>query len=164
MTMASGGARARSGPAPDPNAFRRERDNGEWATLPAAGREGATPDWPLNGQTMREAELWEQLWVKPQACMWERYGQEFEVALYVRRFAEAEEIEAKVTLSTLVRQMADSLGLTTPGMRANRWRILREDGPAEQPASGGGSGGAAATGRKSSKSRLTVVKSSSDGE
>lgn len=125
--MASGGARARSGPAPDPNALRRERDVGEWTTLPAEGREGATPDWPLTELTEREMELWERLWQRPQALMWERYGQEIEVALYVRRLSEAEALESRVNLSTLVRQMADSLGLTTPGLRANRWKIARDE-------------------------------------
>lgn len=161
--MGSGGARARSGPPPDPNALRRERDAGEWTFLPAAGRQGATPDWPLTAQTIRESELWEQLWAKPQALMWERYGQEFEVALYVRRFSEAEELEARVNLSTLVRQMADSLGLTTPGMRANRWRINRDDDAPAQPSTGGGA--APASARTSSKARLTVVPAEpSDGE
>lgn len=123
--MPSGGARARSGPAPDPTALRRDRDAGEWTILPAEGRQGATPEWPLSEQSIREAELWASLWRKPQALMWERYGQELEVALYVRRFSEAEMMDSRVNLSTLVRQMADSLGLTTPGMRANRWRIDR---------------------------------------
>ncbi|WP_455712601.1 phage terminase small subunit [Streptomyces griseofuscus] len=126
--MTSGGARSRSGPAPDPTALRRDRDAGEWTVLPAEGRQGATPDWPLTDQTGREADLWERLWEMPQALMWERYGQELEVALYVRRMAEAEKPDAFVGLSTLVRQMSDSLGLTTPGMRANRWRIERSEG------------------------------------
>jgi hypothetical protein len=135
--MAKGGARARSGPAPDPTALRRERDAGEWTILPAEGREGATPDWPLTEQSDREDDLWVDLWSKPQALMWERYGQEIEVALYVRRLAEAEKGDAGVNLGTLVRQMSDSLGLTTPGMRANRWRIDRaEEGTDQRPAPG----------------------------
>jgi len=125
--MASGGARARSGPAPDPTALRRDRDAGEWTILPAEGRQGATPEWPLPEQTIREADLWDALWRKPQAIMWERYGQEYEVALYARRFSEAEAMDSRVNLSTLIRQMADSLGLTTPGMRANRWRIAVDE-------------------------------------
>ncbi len=36
-----------------------------------------------------------------------------EVALYCRRFVEASALESPVALSTLVRQMADSLGLTS---------------------------------------------------
>ncbi|MFJ2676387.1 hypothetical protein [Streptomyces sp. NPDC087525] len=124
--MPKGGARTRSGPAPDPAALRRERDAGEWTILPAEGRRGATPDWPLTSQTDREADLWDELWRKPQALMWERYGQEVEAALYVRRLVEAEAPRSPVVLSTLVRQLSDSLGLSTPGMRANRWRIDRE--------------------------------------
>lgn len=49
--MPRGGARVNSGPAPDPNALRRDRkqDRDGWTTLPAKGREGATPPWPLPG-------------------------------------------------------------------------------------------------------------------
>ena len=132
--MAKGGARTRSGPAPDPMALRRERDAGEWSVLPAEGRQGATPEWPLMEQTIRESQLWEALWQKPQALMWERYGQEFDVALYVRRFAEAEQPVSPVSLSAWVKQMADSLGLTTPGLRANRWRIDRLEEAGEETA------------------------------
>lgn len=132
--MPKGGARSRSGPAPDPDALRRERDAGEWTILPAEGRQGATPDWPLTEQNDREAELWERLWTLPQAFMWERCSQDIEVALYVRRLVEAEKPDAFVNLGTLVRQMADSLGLTMPGMRANRWRIERPSEDDQAPA------------------------------
>jgi len=125
--MPSGGARTRSGPPPDPNALKRERDAGEWTILPAEGRTGEPPEWPLTEPNEREEILWATLWSKPQALMWERYGQQYEVAMYVRRFAEAEQRGALVTVGTLVRQMADSLGLSTPGMRANRWRIAAEE-------------------------------------
>ena len=154
--MTKGGARARSGPAPDPNALRRERDAGEWTILPAEGRGGPPPEWPLTEPSLREAELWGQLWRKPQALMWERYGQELEAALYVRRLTEAELMDSRVNLSTLVRQMGDSLGLTTPGMRANRWRIT-----SEEPAQTAGAE-RRTTRAASSRSRLKVV--SGDGE
>lgn len=125
--MPSGGARARSGPAPDPNALRRERDTGDWTELPAAGRETDPPEWPLAGLDTREWELWRKLWLMPQALMWERYGQDLEVALYVRQLVRFEQPRSSVILGTLVRQMADSLGLTTPGLRANRWKIMRDE-------------------------------------
>lgn len=149
--MPSGGARSRSGPAPDPTALRRDRDAGEWTSLPADGRQGATPEWPLTEQTIREAELWESLWRKPQAVMWERLSQELEVALYVRRFTEAELLDSAVNLSTLVRQMGDSLGLTTPGLRANRWRITAGEAQQREAAAG------QPVGRVSARSRLKVV-------
>lgn len=153
--MPKGGARTRSGPAPDPTALRRERDAGEWTILPAEGRQGATPEWPFEEQSVRETVLWERLWRMPQGLMWERYGQGLEVALYVRRLAEAEKPDSAVVLSTLVRQMADSLGLTTPGLRGNRWRIA-----ADEPARPTATRKPAA--RSSARSRLKVV--SGDGE
>lgn len=119
--MPKGGARTRSGPPPDPNAL--SRDSSDWLVLPAAGRAGDPPEWPLPDPVGRETDLWEQLWVKPQAVAWEQNGSHIEVALYVRRLTEAEQRDSAVNLSTLVRQMGDSLGLTTPGMRCNRWRI-----------------------------------------
>lgn len=128
--MPSGGARVRSGPAPDPNALRRDRrSDGEWTVLPAEGRAGDPPAWPLVGQSEREAELWTLLWRRPQAVEWERLHQTVEVALYVRNLSLAELPGSPVALGTLVRQQADALGLTIPGMRSLRWRI---DEPAEQ--------------------------------
>lgn len=150
--MPKGGARVRSGPAPDPNALARERDAGEWVELPASGRPGEAPEWPLVDPTDREKALWKRLWVLPQALMWERLSQELEVALYVRRLAESERPRSPIILGTLVRQMADSLGLTTPGMRMNRWKVLRE--PSHHAA---GPGGAQQPPRSSSRTRLTVV-------
>lgn len=154
--MVSGGARPRAGRPLDPMAL-RERDAGEWTVLPGEGRQGATPEWPLSDQTIRESGLWETLWRKPQALMWERFGQDIEVALYVRRLTEAELMDSPVTLTTVVRQMADSLGLTTPGLRANRWRIVREEeaAPTARP-------GSQPAGKVSSRSRLKVV--TGDGE
>lgn len=154
--MAKGGARTRSGPAPDPTSFRQEREAGEWTILPGEGREGAPPDWPLTEQSAREATLWKAMWAKPQALMWQRYGQELEVALYVRRLTEAELMDSRVNLSTLVRQMADSLGLTTPGMRANRWRI-RAGEEAPKPAA------ARRSAARSTRSRLKVVPPAAEG-
>jgi hypothetical protein len=147
------GGHARSGPPPDPNALRRERDKGEWTMLPAAGRQGDTPVWPLLGHSEREADLWADLWRKPQALMWERYGQEYEVALYVRKFAEVEVPNAPINLGTLVRQMADSLGLTTPGLRCNRWKIV-----AAVPAEAVPAPGKTPAKRATSRNRLKVVR------
>lgn len=123
--MVSGGARARSGPPPDPNALRRDRksDRAEWVMLPASGRVGDAPAWPLSRALKRELELWERLWRMPQAVEWERQELELTVGMYVRRLVVAERRTAKAGDVTAVRQLADGLGLTTPGLRSNRWRI-----------------------------------------
>jgi hypothetical protein len=153
--MPRGGARTRSGPAPDPNALRRERDIGDWVVLPASGGLDKAPTWPLVDQSVRESGLWSALWLdKPQAFMWKRLGLEIEVALYVRRLTEAEQPDSAAALSTLVRQMGDSLGLTTAGLRANRWRIAGDEGDGVTQQSTGQATRRAAT---SSRSRLRVV-------
>lgn len=126
--MPKGGARNRSGPPPDPNALRREKkSDGDWTILPGEGRKGKAPGWPLTDQTVREDELWKQFWKKPQATLWEKNHQLYEVALHVRCFAEAESAEAPTSLRTLVRQQADALLLTIPAMLSARVRIAEDE-------------------------------------
>jgi hypothetical protein len=121
--MAKGGARAHSGPPPDPNALRRERDGGDWKTLSAAGRAGDPPSWPLTRATRREMQIWKREWARPQALEWERNGQELEVALYVRSVRMAEMPKAPTNARVLVKQQQEALGLSLPGLLRNKWRI-----------------------------------------
>lgn len=123
------GANTNSGPPPDPNAIRRDRDHKDWTRLPAAGRSGPTPDWPLSRANKREAEIWANEWQRPQAIMWERNGQETEVALYVRALVVAERPSASVASRTLVRQFQEVLGVSMPGLLRLRWVI--DHGPAD---------------------------------
>lgn len=118
------GSSSRSGPAPDPDAIRRDRpsDQAGWVDLPAR-REGPIPPWPFAEPTPRETELWARQWVRPQAVMWERNGQEEEVANYVRQLADAERPRASVASRTLVMRQQETLGLSLPGLARNRWRI-----------------------------------------
>lgn len=148
--MPKGGARTHSGPPPDPNALRRDRrSDGDWTTLPAR-REGESPAWPLTEQTGREAQVWESYWRKPQAILWERNGQQFEVAMHVRQLCEAEQAGAATAARTLVRQQLDSLLLTLPAMRSARVRIAEDEVTPQRQAR-------PATSRKSSRSRLKVA-------
>lgn len=136
--MAKGGARAHSGPPRDPNSLRRDSlMAGDWATLPAAGRPGPAPEWPLTKPTKREADLWVREWRRPQAVMWEVNGQELEVALYVRTLRQAEMVKAPVAMRTLLKQQQEALGLSLPGLQRNRWRIASaDDAPAARPSAG----------------------------
>lgn len=158
--MVSGGARAVSGPPPDPNALRRNRkdDAAGWQSLPSEGRAGDPPAWPLVAQTVREDALWRDLWSRPQAVMWEKLDQRYEVAMFVRKLAEAEQPRASVELQKVVRQYLDSLGLSVQGMLRNRWRIAPSESAPEpdepdqpQPR------------RKSARDRLRVVKADGEG-
>lgn len=126
--MGSGGARSRSGPAPDPNALRRERrDDADWVTLPAEGFTGEVPRFPLSAALGAEADLWAILWRKPQAFMWAKLGLEFEVAAYVRAFLESTEAEASAGLKTAVLRMAAEIGLSLPGMHSLRWKFAEDE-------------------------------------
>ena len=131
--MASGGARARSGPPADPNALRRDRKgDAAWETLPAEGYEGELPAWPFDSVDEKELDLWGRMWVKPQAMMWARLQLEFEVAAYVRAFLESVEPGASAGLKTTVLRMAAELGLSTVGMGQLRWKIAPRDEVSEK--------------------------------
>lgn len=126
--MPSGGARSRSGPAPDPNALRRDRaDDAGWTVLPVEGFTGEVPEFPLSGALTFETDLWARLWRKPQAVMWSRLQLEFQVAAYVRAFLEATEAAATAGLKTAVLRMEAELGLSLPGMHSLRWKFAEDE-------------------------------------
>lgn len=151
--MPKGGARATSGPAPDPNALRRNRksDAAGWTTLPAEGRTGPTPEYPLEDVQPREWDLWRELWTRPQAIMWEELGLSFEVALFARTLARAEGHKPRTEDAKLARQYLESLGLTAPGMARLRWKIAPADQDSSAPAP------KASPRRRSARDRLKVV-------
>lgn len=158
--MPRGGARVVSGPAPDPLALRRNRpsDKAGWTLLPYEGRPGLAPEWPLTEPTDRELRLWDELWERPQAVMWEELSQELEVALFVRCLAEAEQPGAKVDVRKLARQYLDSLGLSVQGMLRNRWKISPgEPGTLPVPRALEDEPDAPASRRRSARDRMKVV-------
>ena len=125
--MPSGGARSRSGPAPDPSALRRDRSgDAGWTTLPAEGFLGEIPVWPLGGALEVELEYWSELWRKPQAVMWAKLGLGRQLAAYVRAFMESVEPDASAGLKTAVLRMEGELGLSLPGMHSLRWKFAED--------------------------------------
>lgn len=123
--MTSGGARARSGPAADPNSYRSQKR--DWVSLPVSGFDGDVPEFPLVGALSAEVDLWNELWKKPQAMMWARLGLKFQVAAYVRSFVESVEVKASAGLKTTVLRMEGELGISVPGMHSLGWRIDAAD-------------------------------------
>ncbi|AZM57748.1 hypothetical protein DMA15_17565 [Streptomyces sp. WAC 01529] len=130
----------------------RPSDKAGWTTLPAEGRQGEAPAFPLQLMTPREDELWAELWSRPQAVAWEEAAQEYEVALFVRTLALVEQPEAKTDLQRVVRGYLDSLGLSVQGMLRNRWRIAPGDEVEETAAPA-----AEVPRRRSARDRLKVV-------
>ncbi|MFF4314989.1 hypothetical protein [Streptomyces sp. NPDC001507] len=123
--MVRGGPRTRSGPTPSSTgrSHKAKADAQGWLTLPADGRTGEPPTFPLIDPSDRESELWSTLWDLPQGVGWEAGHLEFEVASYVRVLARAELPNSHSTLWAQVKQIGESLGLTASGMARNRWVI-----------------------------------------
>lgn len=88
--------------------------------LPAAGRQGPAPDWPLSGKA---PAMWDDLWRLPQAVAWEQDFSTRTVARYARVLVMAERPQAKGVHLTEVRQLEDRLGLTPGALLRLEWEI-----------------------------------------
>jgi phytoene/squalene synthetase len=100
--------------------------------LPAEGRGGAAPSWPLSvpeddgaGGHAAELQVWSELWATPQAVAWERLGWTRVVARYARLVIAAERLD-KDAMSE-ARQLEDRLGLTPKAMRLLLWEITADE-------------------------------------
>lgn len=96
--------------------------------LPAEGRKGGAPEWPLEGrQSAAEKRAWAELWRTPQAVAWERLGWMRTVARYCRFMLAAEHPSAQPALLAQVTAMEDRLGLTPKAMRLLLWEIVTDE-------------------------------------
>ena len=126
------------GPPPSRNPRRRNL-RPDWLQLPAGGREGDPPDWPMGRRPSRAVwARWCDLWATPQAFAWDQqgWGTRVVVARYCRKAQLAERDTATGTVMSEVRQLEDRLGLSPMAMRRLQWEI------AERPAAQGDGDGA----------------------
>jgi hypothetical protein len=150
--MASGGARIRSGPQPDPNSL-RGASRAALKVLPAKEFNRAHPPMPLPGATPREAELWDAAWKSPQAWVWIEEPWRWQtIALWVRRTAIAESGDATAADVAAMIRLGDQIGMTPAGLKENGWTIGGQKAPAAEGESKPGAPAAA-----SSKSRFKVI-------
>jgi hypothetical protein len=149
--MASGGARNRSGPQPDPTSLKSAKRGISLTALPAEGFTGKMPEFPLpkvkvydvyfeekkrvkdfdedatNDRYDRELELWEQAWRTPQAAAWSMEPWRWQtVAIYVRTMAVCESGDATAADKNSLHRFADQIGLTPAGLRENGWKIVTD--------------------------------------
>lgn len=116
------------GPAPKFDPTRGFRGKSGPMKLPAEGRKGDTPEWPLPGKpSVREREAWRDLWSTPQAVAWEKLGWTRSVARYCRVMVEAEERGAPAMTRAECRQMEDRLGLSPKSMRMLLWEVVENE-------------------------------------
>lgn len=147
--MASGGARNRSGPAPDPMSGRSDRRGLQLSALPNEGHKGNVPKWPLSPRqgftwertdegrkvqvpddaateqiAEREHGLWSWAWSTPQAAAWAVEPWRWPtVAMWVRTFVICEGSEATAADKNSLHRFADQIGLTPAGLAENGWQI-----------------------------------------
>lgn len=93
--------------------------------LPAEGRSGKAPKWPLHCEV---AEIWADLWALPQAVMWERHGWTRVVARYAHLVVSTERSDdVSVSMLSEIRQLEDRLGLTPMAMLRLRWEVVEDE-------------------------------------
>lgn len=125
------------GPPPKlPSQRRRPNANGMSALvlLPAEGRQGDPPTWPMGQASEAETKLWTELWATPQAAAWERASWTRVVARYVRLLIAAETPKAPAAILAEVRQLEDRLGLSPMAMLRLRWTTAANELEDRQPA------------------------------
>ena len=116
------------GPPPKHPTQRRRRNNKpDLLALPAEGRKGRAPKWPLPEQSDAEAKVWSEMWHTPQAAAWDRLGWTRTVARYVRFLVLSEKSDASVAMLAEVRQLEDRLGLTPMSMLRLRWEVKSDE-------------------------------------
>ena len=150
--MASGGARNRSGPQPDPMSGRSDRRGLTLKALPSEGYSGRAPKFPLPTRTVmrwefedkrryqvrdaeetqqvaaRELALWRWAWRTPQAAAWAVEAWRLPViALWVRTFVVCESSDATAADKNSLHRLADQIGMTPAGLKENGWSITSDE-------------------------------------
>lgn len=119
-------------PLPKPDDQRRNaRPRVGQQRLPAEGRQGPPPPWPLDSKpTASMRGMWKDYWKKPQAVVWEAIGCERVVAMLCLFEDQINNGSTVATVLTRHGQIQDRLGLTPKAMRALLWEIDGEAQPA----------------------------------
>lgn len=133
--MASGGARNRSGPHPDPDSGRSDRRGYKLTALPGAGYDGEVPEFPLppavavDAIAERELAIWELHWRTPQACAWSLEPWRWETVAEFCRIKAIVELapDASAALVDKLRMYRDQIGMTPAGLRENGWAIVHDE-------------------------------------
>ncbi len=129
-----------AGYGPPPSSRRqtaRGLSGGRQERLPAAGRSGDPPAFPLSRPSARERELWARLWALPQAVMWERQHVDDVVGRYCRLAVKAERSGSSSRLLNEVRQLEDRIGLSPVSLMRLRW-VIEDDGELASSSAGDG--------------------------
>ncbi len=114
------------GPPPKHPANRRRRNQSPtFRILPASGRPGRAPKWPLEVKPSKvQAARWRALWCTPQALAWDDMGDvSSAVAYFVLLESWVMDPDATTTHRNEFRQMSDRLGLNPRALRSLGWHV-----------------------------------------
>lgn len=151
--MVAGGARARSGPAPDPDSGRSAARGLNFQALPSEGYKGRIPDFPLDpivlfsehfedGAKVREADedasadfhsregvVWVEAWRSPQGAAWAVESWRWPVVAEYCRLKVTVELDpgSNAALVGQLHRYREQIGLTPAGLRLNGWQIARDE-------------------------------------
>lgn len=92
--------------------------------LPAEGRSGDAPLWPLGSDV---PDVWFELWATPQSAAWERLGWTRIVARYALLLPQSEVAGCSAAILTATQQLEDRLGLSPMSMLRLRWEIAADE-------------------------------------
>lgn len=156
----------------------RKADASGWTTLPAEGRKGNAPAFPLEkwrdmekflpeadrnealakALDARELAVWREIWKTPQAVAWDKLGWRHDVGLYVRVLVSGERGNLKAAGEA--RQWSDRLGLSQTALLRNRWKIATDELAEKRDSK---RREASSARRESSRDRMHVVRNGSSG-
>jgi hypothetical protein len=92
--------------------------------LPAEGRQGEPPTWPIPGRmTQAQEQAWAALWATPQAVAWEAMGCTRTIARYTRLLVACERPGATAAVHAQATALEDRLGLSPKAMRMLLWTV-----------------------------------------
>lgn len=109
---------------------RRNREQGQWRTLPATGRRGNAPRCPTTW-SKKTKDWWKVIWRSPMATLW----LESDVPALIR-LGDLLEIPKQTALIVgEIRQIEDRFGLSPKSRRMLQWQVVpgeEEEGEAQQ--------------------------------
>lgn len=151
--MSRGGPRNRSGPQADPTSGRSDRRHYTLTALPSEGFRGDVPEFPLQPIVLfteyfvdklkvkerdddktesfreREADVWAEAWMTPQACAWSMQFWRWPIVGEYCRLKTIVEFDpsASAALVGQLHRYRDQLGLTPAGLKDNGWAIAADE-------------------------------------
>lgn len=143
--MPKGGARTRSGPAPDENSGRSEQRGFSLTALPSEGYRGRAPAFPLpkinrygvDGPNAaatrtfraREIAIWREIWKTPQAAAWSKESWRWPTVGEFCRIKAAVELDpdSNAALLSRLREYRNEIGLSPDGLKANGWKVAGDE-------------------------------------